>query len=106
LAAVLMNVIGRCRAGAQQECEPASALALRTDFATADEIALRDDPYQSAGRIDYRKAADVMLQHGFRGLEDAGVGRDRDDGAGHDLVRAHMTVSCSMYQNGKTSRAG
>src|SRR6185312_112202 len=53
LAAMLMNVIGRGRAGAQQESEPASALALRTDFATADEIALRDDPYQSAGRIDY-----------------------------------------------------
>jgi hypothetical protein len=40
----------------------------------------------------------MMLQHGFRGLEDGGVGRDRDDGPGHDLVGAHVTFSCSMYQ--------
>jgi hypothetical protein len=40
----------------------------------------------------------MMLQHGFRGFKDGGVRRDRDNGPGHDLMGAHVTFSCSMYQ--------
>ena len=56
-----MNVIGRRFTGAEQEFEPAAALALCADFAAADEIAFRDDADQLAGRIDHRKSADMPL---------------------------------------------
>src|SRR3954468_23389476 len=102
---MLMNVIGCGNAGAQQEFEPAAALALRADLAAANEIALRDDADQLAGGIDHRKPADTMLQHGFRGLEDGGARCDRDDGPGHDLMGAHVTFSCSTYQE-LTERRG
>src|SRR3954471_16922776 len=103
---MLMNVIGCGSAGAQQEFEPAAALALRADLAAANEIALRDDPDQLADRIDHRKPADMVPQHGIGGFEDGGVRRDRDDGSGHDLMSAHVTISCSMQRSSKTPRAG
>src|SRR5438128_2692556 len=95
---MFMNVVGCGHAGTKQEFEPAAALALRADLAAANEIALRDDPDQLAGGIDHRQSADMTLQHGFRGFEDGGVRRGRDDGPGHDLMGAHVTFSCSMYQ--------
>src|SRR5258705_12734662 len=95
---MLMNVIGCGSAGAQQEFEPAAALALRADLAAANEIALRDDPDPLADRIDHRKAADMIPQHGIGGRADGGARRDRDDGPGHGLMSAHVTVSRSTYQ--------
>src|SRR5436309_13386489 len=95
---MLMNVIGCGGAGAKQEFEPAATLALRADLAASNEIALRDDADQLAGRIDHRKSADMKLQHGFRRPQYGGVGRDRHDGTCHDLMGAHATFCCSMYQ--------
>src|SRR6476660_3428606 len=86
---MLTDVVGCGCAGAKQEFEPAAALALRVDFAATNEIALRDDADQPASGVDHRKPADMMLQHGVRSFEDGGVGRNRDDGPGHDLVGAH-----------------
>jgi hypothetical protein len=39
----------------------------------------------------------MMLQHGAGCVEDGGIRRDRDDGPGHDLMGAHMTISCSGH---------
>src|SRR5215212_8129044 len=98
---MLTNVIGD--RVAQQECEPAATLALRADFTAADEIALRDDADQLAGSIDHGKPADMMPQHGFGGLQNGGIRRDRYDGAGHDLMGAHVTIPCSMSsRNGRS----
>ena len=65
LAAMLMDIVGRGHAGAEQEFEPSAALALRADLAATDEVTFRHDADKLAGRIDHRKPADVMLQHGI-----------------------------------------
>ena len=72
LAAVLMNEIGRRLAGAEDEFQELAALALRADFAAANEVALRDDADELACRIDHRKPADMLLQHGVCGFDDRG----------------------------------
>ncbi|MHC2932871.1 hypothetical protein ACVJA9_007668 [Bradyrhizobium diazoefficiens] len=59
------------------------------DLAAADEVSFRDDADELAGVVDHREAADVPLQHDVGRLDDAGIGGDRDDRPGHDLMGAH-----------------
>ena len=54
---------------------------------------MRDDAYQSSGFIDYRKSTDVILQHAVCRIDDRCVGIDGYDLSGHDLMRAHFTIS-------------
>ena len=72
---MFMNVIGRGQASAKREFEPAAALALRADFAAANEIALRDDADQLAGGIDHRKPTDMLSQHDMSDLVEHFLGR-------------------------------
>ena len=79
---MLVNEIGCRLARAEDELQPAPALALGADFAAADEVALGDDADELAGCVDHRKAADMPLQHEIGGIDDGGVGCDRDDRTG------------------------
>src|ERR1700682_4806645 len=88
-ATMLVNEIGCSFARAENECQPAGALALRADFTTANEITLRYDTDEFAGRVDHRKPADMLPQHGVCGFDDRGLRRNCDDRAVHYLMRAH-----------------
>src|SRR5438105_3238470 len=55
-----------------------------------DEIAFGDNANQLPGRVDHRKSADVMLQHGFCRVQNRGLRSNGDDGPGHDLMSAHL----------------
>ena len=89
LAAVLANKIGCSLARTENEGQEAATFALGAEFAAANEIAFRDNADELSLGVHHRKAADLPLQHGVRGLDDRGVGCDGGDWPGHDLVGAH-----------------
>ena len=86
---MLVDEIGRRLARAEDEFQEPAALALRADFAAANEIAFRNDADELAVGVDDRKPADVLRQHGVGRIGDLGVRGDRYDRPGHDLVGAH-----------------
>src|SRR6266702_1163092 len=88
-AAVFLNKIGRRLAGAENESEPSAALALRADFAAAEEITFRDDTDELASLVNHRKAADMRSQQDIGSLKDGSLRCDGYDGSGHDLMGAH-----------------
>ena len=86
---MLVDEIAGGFAGAEDEPQPAASLASGADLAATDEIPLGDDADKLADVVNHGEAADVPLQHDVCRLDDAGVGGNRDDRAGHDLVGAH-----------------
>ena len=67
---MFVHEVGSRRARAEKEIQQSAALALGTDFATADEIAFRDDADQFPAGIDYRKPANSLSEHQLCGFGD------------------------------------
>src|ERR1700694_4071655 len=89
LATVFVNEISCRLAGAENQFQRSAALALRPDFATTNEITLRNHADKFTDRVNHWKPADMSLQHGVGGFDDRGLGCDGDDRPGHNLVGAH-----------------
>jgi hypothetical protein len=68
-----VHEVGSLLARAEKEIQQSAALALGTDFATADEIAFRDDADQFPAGIDYRKPASEHQLCGFGDRRIAGT---------------------------------
>jgi hypothetical protein len=107
LAAILVNEIGRLLARAENELQKPAAPALCADFAATKEVAFRNDTDELAGRINYRKSADMPPQHGVCRVGDRGIGCDGDNRPSHDLVSTHCSlrwfeiefVSCKLFRS-------
>ena len=104
LAAMRVNEVLGGAAGTEQEFEPAAALALRADFAAADEVALGDNADRLARLVQHGQPADVMLQHQLGGLDQRRLRVDRDDMAGHDLMRSHGILRERCFPKGYAKR--
>ena len=90
LASLLMHEISSGLSWSDENFQPSASLFLRSDLLAPHEIAFRDDADQIASFVDHRESADAVLQHFVCGIHDRGVGCDRNDLTGHNLVRAHL----------------
>src|ERR1700688_788497 len=70
LATMLVNEIGRLLARTKNESQKPATLALSADFAAANEVTLRDNADELAGRVNHGKPANMPLQHGVCGFDD------------------------------------
>jgi hypothetical protein len=76
-------------AGPENKFKPLRPPPLSAQFAPAQKITLGDNPDKLAVLIDYRQAADAILKHQARGLEDRFVGANADDVRRHYVSDSH-----------------
>ena len=84
-----MHVLGGEPAGPEQKLEPFRPAALGADLAAAQKVAFRDDADQLARRVDNRQAADSVLQHQARRLQQRFMRPDGNDLPRHDIANLH-----------------
>src|SRR5207245_3575974 len=97
-APVRLDILSRDPPGSHQNFEPARAAPLGPCLAAAQEITFGQDSYHLAFIVQYREAADAVLQHQLNGLCDGATPSDSDDVAGHDIRGIHQAASRSSLE--------
>jgi hypothetical protein len=76
----------------KDEFEPFRAASLRTKFTAPQKIALGNNPDELAFLVNDGQAADLMLEHQTRSVDDCLVGADVDDFGCHDVFDSHYLI--------------
>jgi hypothetical protein len=84
--------------GPHQEFEPARAVPLGAGLAAAQEVTLGHDPDDLTFIVQYREAADSVVEHQPNGPYDRAATPDRDDVAGHDIRGIHSAASRGLLE--------